>query len=187
MMLRNANSSVLVTPTNPVTIGRMGRAYGVLGWIKIIDFTDKMGSVFSYNPWFIYLQDQWKLMYLDAWRFLGKSYIAKMQDVSDRDAAQLLIHHEIVVDVTQLPYLQDGEYYHNDIIGCTVITDRGIHLGYVVKIIETTANDVLVIKIGKKRKMGVMKEILIPFIPDAVIKAVNVNDHVITVDWDTNY
>lgn len=185
-MLYDTNNNIVI-PINPIKIGKIGGVYGVLGWIKIISFTDKFDSIFSYNPWFIFLEFQWKLIHLDQWKLLGKRYIAKIRNISDRESAKLLVHCIIVVDVTQLPCLQGEEYYCKDLIGCMVISNNGVHLGCVLNIIETTANDVLVVKVCKKYNFYKIKECLIPFIQDKVIKKVHLDDRIIIVDWDIDF
>lgn len=185
-MLYDKQNSILAF-INPVTIGRIGGVYGVLGWVKIIAFTEKSDSVFSYTPWFIYLKFVWTLIYVEKWTLLNKYYIAKIQDISDRESAKLLVHCCIVTDIKQFPCLKNDEYYCRDLIGCKVIDLCGEYLGCVINIIETTANDVLVIKINKKNSFYTKKECLIPFVQNKVIKTVNISDRIIIVDWDIDF
>lgn len=178
------SKNIVSIPVNPVRIGKIGKAYGILGWVKIISFTHKSGDIFNYSPWFIYLKCNWQLMYLDKWRFLSKYYIAKIKDISNRESAALLTNFFIVVDNVQFPCLPHNEYYCKDLIGCLVmLVDHGIYLGNVINIIVTNANDVLVVKINKKSNFYKKKECLIPFIQDKVIKNVNLDTHIIVVDW----
>lgn len=174
-------------PMYPMIIGKIGRVYGILGWMKIISFTDKSDNIFNYNPWSIYLQCEWKVIYLEKWKLLGKHYIAKIKNISNRESAKLLVHCLIVVDVTRFPCLRKGEYYCKDLIGCAVITVQDSYIGCVVQIIETTANDVLVVKVHTKDNYYTIQECLIPFLPDQVIKKVNLSDCIIIVDWDINF
>lgn len=179
---------VILKPNHPVKIGKIGRVYGVLGWVKIISFTDKINSIFNYNPWFIFLECSWKLIFLDTWRLLGKNYIAKIKDISDRESALFLMNHFIFIDIIQLPCLQNDEYYCKDLIGCAVVlVDGEVYLGYVTRIIETTANDVLVVQMYEKNDNYKLKECLVPFVQDQVIKNVNLDARVITVDWDIDF
>lgn len=93
---------------------------------------------------------------------------------------------EIIVDSAQLPVLEGNEYYWKDLIGCQVITIKGYSLGYVQDLMETGSNDVLVIKANLKDAFGI-KERLIPFLDEQVIKNVDLTTKTIEVDWDPGF
>lgn len=186
-IINNYNNNIMI-PVGFVIIGQIGGVYGILGWIKVISFTDQIDSIFNYKPWILCSKFQKKIVYLDKWRFLGKCYIAKIKGISDRESAKLLMHYLIVIDVQKFPYLSDGEYYCKDLIGCTVIIDySNIYIGCVISIMETNAHDVLVVKISEDVSICKKKECLIPFVEDKIIKKVNIYDRVIIVDWDINF
>jgi 16S rRNA processing protein RimM len=67
-----------------------------------------------------------------------------------------------------------------------VVTDKGYDLGIVDDLMETGSNDVLVVKANKKDAFG-QSERLIPFLTDSVIKDVNHEEKLITVDWDPGF
>ncbi|MEJ2820790.1 ribosome maturation factor RimM, partial [Streptococcus pneumoniae] len=93
----------------------------------------------------------------------NQDMIIKLKGVDDRDAANLLTNCEIVVDSSQLPQLEEGDYYWKDLMGCQVVTTEGYDLGKVVDMMETGSNDVLVIKANLKDAFGI-KERLVPFL-----------------------
>ena len=68
----------------------------------------------------------------------------------------------------------------------TVVTDKGYDLGQVSDIMETGANDVLVVKANLKDGFG-KKERLIPYLMDQVILSVSAEDKQICVDWDPGF
>lgn len=174
-------------PKHPVVIGRIGGVYGIQGWVKVISFTEKVDNIFRYSPWLILFKSQWILINLESWRLIKKKYIAKIVGVTNRNIAMSLTNSKLVIDDSQLPSLYNNEYYWKDIIGCTVITVvQGNNLGYVVRIIETIAYDVLVVRDLNKRFVK-MKDYLIPFVQDKIIKSINLIDKVILVNWDNNF
>ena len=67
----------------------------------------------------------------------------------------LLTNCEIVVDSSQLPQLEEGDYYWKDLMGCQVVTTEGYSLGKVIDMMETGSNDVLVIKANLKDAFGI--------------------------------
>ncbi|EBX6544902.1 ribosome maturation factor RimM, partial [Salmonella enterica subsp. enterica serovar Larochelle] len=106
--------------------------------------------------------------------------------IDDRDAANLLTNCEIVVDSSQLPALEEGDYYWKDLMGCQVVTTEGYGLGKVIDMMETGSNDVLVIKANLKDAFGI-KERLVPFLDGQVIKKVDLATRTIEVDWDPGF
>jgi len=94
---------------------------------------------------------------------------------------------ELVVSAEQLPALEEGEYYWRDLQGLKVWCqdlDTGqerVLLGAVDYLIDTGANDVLVVKPSSESIDD--NERLIPYLPDEVVKRVNLKEGVIEVDW----
>jgi 16S rRNA processing protein RimM len=95
-------------------------------------------------------------------------------------------HAEISMDSAQLPELPQGEFYWRDLIGMSVVTDKGYDLGIVDDLMETGSNDVLVVKANSKDAFG-QAERLIPFLTDTVIIEVKHDAREITVDWDPGF
>ena len=75
--------------------------------------------------------------------------------------------------------MQTGEYYWMDLIGLSVETQQGDLLGTIKQIMETGANDVLVVHGDRER--------LIPYIQDRVIKQIDLDNGLMTVDWDADF
>lgn len=112
--------------------------------------------------------------------------IIKVKGIDDRDAAAQLTNCEILVDSTQLPTLEDGDYYWKDLIGCQVVNVDGYGMGKVIDMMETGSNDVLVVKANLKDAFGA-KERLIPFLYEQVIRKVDLATGTIEVDWDPGF
>ena len=142
--------------------------------------------IFDYQPWFIQKAGQWQQVQLESWKHHNQDLIIKLKGVEDRDAANLLTNCEIVVDSTQLPKLEEGDYYWKDLMGCQVVTTEGYDLGKVVDMMETGSNDVIVIKANLKDAFGI-KERLVPFLDGQVIKKVDLTTRTIEVDWDPGF
>lgn len=148
--------------------------------------TEHAESIFDYQPWFIQRSGQWQHVELEDWKHHNKDIIIKLKGVDDRDAATLLTNFEIVVDSTQLPELDNDEYYWKDLMGCQVVTLQGYDLGTITDMMETGSNDVIVIKANLKDAFGI-KERLVPFLDGQVIKKVDLKSKLIEVDWDPGF
>ena len=101
--------------------------------------------------------------------------IARFDGCRDRDEALGYRGCEIAVERSQLPDVDDGEFYWADLVGLRVSTLSGVHLGKVVRFLETGANDVMVVRGAIER--------LIPFLPGTVVQTVDIERGAMIVDW----
>ncbi len=122
-------------------------------------------------------------------RIQGKGIVAHLEGWDTPEAAQLLVGAEIAMPRTQLPVPAKGEYYWSDLIGLQVIgIKQGVDntpLGTVDALMETGANDVLVVQALPEGSTSGKKH-LIPFI-DGVIVSVDLDTKVLRVNWDIDY
>ena len=162
-----------------VTIGHVAGVYGVQGWVKVHSFTDPPDNIRHYDPWLVRIGGEWRLLEVCDTRRHGKAVIARLEGYEDRDTARELVGAEIAVRRDQLAEINEGEYYWADLVGLKVVTVSGKELGIVNHLIETGANDVLVVA-GKRER-------LIPFIRDEVVVAVDLDRGEIRVDWDPEF
>ena len=86
---------------------------------------------------------------------------------------------EINIPADQLPKLGKDEYYWAELIGLEVFTNGGESLGVVDHLLETGANDVLVLKGDRER--------LIPYVMGQVIKSIDLDKRQMNVDWDADF
>jgi 16S rRNA processing protein RimM len=76
-----------------------------------------------------------------------------LEGVTDRSAAEALTGAEVVVARGRLPQPEADSFYWTDLIGLTVATMDGKPLGNLVRILETGANDVYVVRQGKRETL----------------------------------
>ena len=100
-------------------------------------------------------------------------FIIGLQDVDDINQVQPLLGSEVCLTRSQLPGLEEDEYYWSDLIGLQVLTDDGVLLGTIADIFETGSSDIYVVKNEER-------EYLIPAIAD-VVKAVNLSDGTVVI------
>jgi 16S rRNA processing protein RimM len=163
-----------------VTIGRISGLFGVKGWLKVQSYTDPRENIMNYNPWLLRLGEEWQTFDVEAVQTHGKSIIAKLRQVVDRDEAAGLLRSEIAIKREQLPALAENEYYWRDLQGLTVLNLAGVVLGKVEYLLETGANDVLVVRQDER-------EILIPYAPGEIVHAVDLANREMRVDWEADY
>ncbi|MBK4775667.1 ribosome maturation factor RimM [Candidatus Pantoea edessiphila] len=177
-----SKTSLTFYPVNPITLGRIIGVFGILGWIKIRSFTEKLDNIFLYQPWFINQINKWHKLEVNNWKYHNNCMIVKIKNIDNRNIANELNNHEIIIDAAQLPQLNQGDYYLKDLLECKVINIKGYNMGTVMDFIETGSNHVIVIKQTKNSLNE--KEMLIPFIKNQTIKKVDIYKKIIEVDWD---
>jgi len=121
---------------------------------------------------------------IEALQVHGKGHIARLSGVADRTQAEAVRGHEIQVTAAHFPAAGDGEVYWRDLEGLEVwCTEDGLRslLGRVKTLLETGANDVLVVAPCEGSIDD--REHLVPWIPDEVVTDINLPDGRIEVVW----
>jgi len=158
-----------------VVVGRFGPPFGIKGWLNVISYTDPSTNLADYRPWFVERHGAWKELAVDAIKPHRNGFVAQITGVADRNEALEFAGCSIGVEDSTLPATDEGEFYWKDLIGLTVEDGRGAVIGEVTGLIETGANDVLVVR-------SASGEELIPFV-DQFVKQVNLEDRRLIVDW----
>ncbi|VFP83897.1 Ribosome maturation factor RimM [Candidatus Erwinia haradaeae] len=171
-------------PVNSLIIGIMGAPYGTHGWLKVCSYTEVNTNIFRYYPWFVKIADKLDIIEVARWKTYNQKIVIKIKGIDYPEIVrEKLTNQEIIIHTNQLPPLSEGEYYWKDLIGCQVINIKHIVLGVVIQILETGSNDVLIVQTNLKVR-GRMKEILIPFLHNKVIKNIDLANQIIYVHWD---
>jgi len=160
----------------PVVMGRIVGLFGVRGWVKVFSYTDPREAVLDYEAWLLGEKGKWQPAELASGQRHGKAVIAQIVGFDDREQAAELVGKEIAVPRDALPETEDGQYYWMDLVGLRVIHRDGTELGKVRYMLETGANDVMVVAGEQER--------LIPFIRDKVVISVDMVEKIINVDWE---
>ncbi len=162
-----------------IEVGRVIGAYGVKGWLRVASYTAAPEAVLSYRPWrFRRANGVVETPALLEARGHGKGFVVHLAGCDDRDCAEAWAGSAIEVPPEALPALGVGEYYWGQLVGLTVETVEGVPLGVVARLMETGANDVLVIQGERER--------LVPYIAD-VVRRVELDHRRLVVDWDPEF
>lgn len=138
-----------------VALAAVAGAHGVRGELRLKLFSEGAESLSRQKK--IYVGGVERL--LVSVRQAGKTAVAKLEGVSDRGAAEALRGSLVEVPRSALPALDEGEYYHVDLIGLRVVDLDGNSLGSVVAVENYGAGDLLEIEDGQGKRQ------LIPFRP----------------------
>ncbi|SFP63379.1 ribosome maturation factor RimM [Sphingomonas rubra] len=140
-------------PNSPVTLAAIIGAHGVAGEVRLKVFADDLSPHRSFNG---------GALTLTSLRDGSNGAIARFAEVKDRTAAEAMRGTELTVPRSALPPLEEGEYYHADLIGLPVVTPAGEPLGIVVAIDNFGAGDVIEVE------RPTTKRFMVPMIPAAV-------------------
>jgi 16S rRNA processing protein RimM len=151
-------------PTDkPVTLAAVAGAHGVTGEVRLKLFGEGVAALKRHKSF----NDG--ALTLKSLRDDGKGgAIARFAEVADRTAAEALRSTTLTVPRSALPPLEDGEYYHADLLGLAAVSDTGQPLGAVVGVENFGAGDILEIErtpvdgVGGKRFMVPMTETAVP-------------------------
>ena len=133
-----------------IVIAVVAGAHGIGGEVKLKFFADDVASHTSFNDGAVKLRSL-------------RGNIARFADVGDRNAAEAMRGLELTVPRSALPPLEDGEYYHADLLGLPAVSTNGEALGHIVAVENFGAGDVLEIERPTgKRFMIPMNEQAVP-------------------------
>lgn len=125
-------------------------AHGIGGEVKLKLFADDVAAHASFNNGALTLKSL-------------RGNIARFAEVPDRNAAEALRGTELSVPRSALPPLEEGEYYHADLLGLRAVSSEGDLLGRVVAVENFGASDVVEIeRPNGKRFMVPMTEQAVP-------------------------
>jgi len=159
-------------------MGRIAAPFGVKGWVKVWPLTAQARNLLDYPVWWVERDGEWQRHEVAAAKVQTSNVVARLAGCEDREAAAAFRGRSIAVPRSELPQTQAGEHYWADLIGLVVVNGNAQALGRITGILQTGANDVLVVEGERER--------LIPFIA-GVIREVDVPAGAVRVEWDADY
>lgn len=167
-----------------LVVGRICGCYGIRGWVKVRAYTEPQENFLKLGGWMLQRGGGFEPIEFDAGRPHGKGLVAHIAGVDDRTAAESFRGLEVAVAADSLPPLVEGDYYWRQLLGLKVWCREGaerVLLGQVDHLIETGANDVLVVAPCPGSVDS--DERLIPYLPGDVVALVDLEEGLLEVDW----
>lgn len=153
---------------NEVVIGQIGAPHGVNGWVRLRSFMQDAADILNFQQLFIKRNDNTQQQVkIEQLRPHGKAFVAKLTGTVDRDQAALLTNCYVAVAREALPQLAASEHYWADLLQLELFDQTNNKLGVITDIIETGANDVLVVTADNQA------EYLIPYVLDQYVLEVD--------------
>lgn len=180
-MSRSAGSSSQENPAGssqtggePVflLVGKLRRPHGLGGQIVMEVWTDFPERLERGRT--VFVGAEYSPMILSSVRTHAPSLLVSFEGIDNPEQAGLLRNQWVYIRSDQVLPLAEGEFYHHQIVGLQVISDAGINLGVVTNVLETGANDVLVVH----PEQG--QDVLLPY-TDEVIVGIDLEGGIINI------
>lgn len=158
-----------------IIIGKIGAAHGVRGDMKVYpltDFPDRFNTIKK-----AFIDD--KEINIISTRYQNNFVVMKVKGVNSREEVARYTNKLLKINRSDVPPLNEGEYYSFDIIGLKVINQDDVVLGEIIEILKTGSNDVYITKTLEG------KQLLIPALKK-VVTEINIEDDFMKVIWDIN-
>ena len=169
-----------------VIVGKITAAFGVHGWVRIHSYTEPEENFFKYSNVQLKGTDQKPLpIKIEEWKPHGKGFVAYLKGCDSRTQAELYRGMQFTIPKSALAELEADDYYWSQLIGLKVQSTAKRLFGRVDSMLETGANDVLVVKACENSVDK--KERLIPYLYGTVVQNVDLESEMITVDWDEDF
>lgn len=138
-----------------IALAAVAGAHGVKGEVRLKLFSERAESLAAHEKLYVGGTARRLLTIRDG----GKTAVARFEGIDDRSAAEALRGSLVEVDRSALPPLEEGEYYHADLIGLPCVDRDGQAVGTVLAIENYGAGDLLEIELEDGKRS------LIPFRP----------------------
>ncbi len=138
-----------------IALAAVAGAHGVKGELRLKLFTDSVDNLKRHDELFVGGIKR-KLVSVRA---ASAGAVARVEGIEDRSAAEALRGSLVEVERSSLPPLEEGEYYHADLIGLECVDRDGEVVGRVIAVENYGAGDLLEVETAE------CKTSLIPFRP----------------------
>ena len=160
-----------------IYLGKITGVHGIKGWLKVQSFSSPPENILNYSQWIINNQGEEDFYSIEQGRKQNNRIVVKLEKIDDRNIAESLINSKIQILRSDLPKLPNENYYWSDLVGLSVLNSEEKVIGKIESLIETAANDFMVINTAKDER------VLVPFVMHEIIKEVNVELNYIKIDW----
>ncbi len=171
--------------TELVSLGRVGSPYGVKGWFKLVSHTQPRENILAYRLFAGVVNGVSRTLEMDEAKVHGKGLVAHLVGFDTPEDVRLMTGMELMIPLSDLPELSSEDYYWHQLQGLKVVNVAGQLLGRIDNLMETGANDVMIVK---PCEGGLDKhQRLIPWLPDQVVLKVDMENKTVFVDWEADY
>ncbi len=156
---------------NQLRVGRLVKAHGLKGGLKLELYTDNPEGRFTPGAGFTLQVPEaspWhgKQITVREYRVMNGNPVVFFEDVDDRDAADSLVRAILWID-QDADEVEDDAWFDHQLVGLDVVRDDTV-IGRVIRVEHFPAQDLLIVKAGED-------EVMVPFVA-AIVPTVDVQE-----------
>lgn len=156
---------------NQLRVGRLVKAHGLKGGLKLELYTDNPEGRFTPGAGFTLQVPEaspWhgKQITVREYRVMNGNPVVFFEDVDDRDAADSLVRAILWIDQDS-DEVEDDAWFDHQLVGLDVVRDDTV-IGRVIRVEHFPAQDLLIVKAGED-------EVMVPFVA-AIVPTVDVQE-----------
>jgi 16S rRNA processing protein RimM len=144
-------------------VGVIANTHGIRGEVKVFPTTDDPARFKKLKKVFLDTGKGHLEMEIEQVKFFKQFVILKFKGYDDINDIEKFKKKSLLVDRAHAVKCKKDEYFIADLIGLSVYTEDGSHLGTLVDVLQTGANDVYTVEMEDKR------EVLIPAIGECIL------------------
>ena len=166
-------------PSGWVEMGRIGRPYGLQGWVHLESWADPPESLLRHGVWYLTGGGRERVaVKVLASRSGPAGLVARVDGSSERDDAAALVGAVIELRREDLPAPAPGQYFRDDLLGFRVRNLEGVEFGTLERFVDMPASPVMVVKGETERWLPVTRQHL---------QRIDPEERCLWVDWPADF
>jgi 16S rRNA processing protein RimM len=133
-----------------LAIGKVLKPWGLKGEVKVLSYAESADTYRRTSELIVLRQDRPLGLVLEGVREQARALLCKFKGRERIEDVESLVGTTLYLRKSELPALEQGEYYWHQLIGMEVWTDTGRHVGTLSGILTTGSNDLYAVRSGER-------------------------------------
>lgn len=144
-------------------VGVIANTHGIRGEVKVFPTTDEKERFKDLKKVILDMGKEQKVLEIQSVRFFKNLVILKFKGIDNINDIEMYKGKDLLVTREDAVPLEEGEYFIADLLDLDVYSDEDEKIGVLYDVMQTSANDVYVVKTEEG------KEILLPAIDECIL------------------
>ena len=169
-----------MTKNDYIEIGKVVNTFGIKGELKVVSESDFVDYRYAVGKTiFLKLRNTIKEVRVSSYRVHKGNILITIDKIYDINEVEKYIGADVLADKSDVPPLEDGEFYIDDVVGLDAYDETGEKIGTVVDVILIPANDLIEIELlnGKKELIPYVDEYILEITEDKIVVKLLEVDH----------